>query len=556
MNQFNSTRVVLVACVVAVGATAAAQRAATPVRAGEQSYTIFLRSRQIGQERVLISSEADGWLVRGTNRLEAPIDVTTRVAEIHYDKQWRPTRLLLDSTSRGQEVVIKTTFASGQASSEISVDGKVSTKSDAVADDTIVLSNVFLSSYAALARRLVGQKAGTEFRGYLAPQLELPMRVDGVFPERIETPQESIAATRYSVIITNPPPGGVLAVSVWTDSAGALLRVSIPAQSLDLARDDVASAAARMTAFSLPGDESVRIPASGFNLAASVTKPANATEPLPALILIGSSDPVDRDESVAGIPVFGQLAGRLVEAGFLVVRYDKRGVGQSGGRTETATINDYSDDVRAIISWLDKQRKDVDKDRIGLVGHSEGAWVALTTAARDKRVAAVVLVAGASTTGSEVVLEQQRHVLEQLKTADADRQAKIELQKKINTAAMKGSGWEGIPEQARRAADTPWFQSFLSYDPARVMRDVRQPILIVQGALDTEVPPQHADRLAELARARKRKVAVDVVKVPGVNHLLVPAKTGEVSEYAVLPDRTVSAVAATVIATWMMQNLK
>jgi pimeloyl-ACP methyl ester carboxylesterase len=250
------------------------------------------------------------------------------------------------------------------------------------------------------------------------------------------------------------------------------------------------------------------------------------------------------------------LAGRLVDAGFLVVRYDKRGIGQSGGRTETATIHDYSDDVRAIITWLEKRRKDVDKERIGLVGLGEGAWVALTTAARDKRVAALALVGGASTTGSEVVLEQQRQVLAQLKTADADRKAKIKLQEKINAAAMTGSGWEGIPDQARRAADTPWFQSFLAYDPARVMRDVRQPILIVQGELDTEVPPPHADRLAELARARKRKVAVDVVIVPGVNHLLVPAITGAVSEYAVLPDRTVSSIASTALATWMMQNLK
>ena len=61
------------------------------------------------------------------------------------------------------------------------------------------------------------------------------------------------------------------------------------------------------------------------------------------------------------------------------------------------------------------------------------------------------------------------------------------------------------------------------------MKDARQPILIVQGELDRQVPAYHADRLAELARARKRQAPVEVVKVPGVNHLLVPAKTGEVS---------------------------
>ena len=67
------------------------------------------------------------------------------------------------------------------------------------------------------------------------------------------------------------------------------------------------------------------------------------------------------------------------------------------------------------------------------------------------------------------------------------------------------------------------------------MRDVRQPVLIVQGDLDTQVPPHHGEKLAELARARKRKVAIEVATLPSLNHLLVPAKTGEVDEYARSP---------------------
>ena len=61
---------------------------------------------------------------------------------------------------------------------------------------------------------------------------------------------------------------------------------------------------------------------------------------------------------------------------------------------------------------------------------------------------------------------------------------------------------------------------------------MRQPILIVQGGLDTQVDPSNADRLADLARARKGAAPVEVVKIPGVNHLMVPATTGEVDEYA------------------------
>lgn len=555
MKQFHFMRLALSLALVLPVCAFAQPLPIPPAPDGSQSYTVFLRSRPIGQEAVAVIRHTDGWVIRGSNRLGPPLDVVTRTAEIHYDLQWRPARMLIDGVTRGQEVSIKTTFANGLASSEIAVAGTSSTKSDPVAADTVVLPNAFLGSYAALARRLIGLAAGATLRGYIAPHGEVAMRLDGVFPERIETPRQALAATRYAMVVSNPKPQGDVPMSVWTDADGALLRMSVPAQTLEIARDDVASAATRTTSFSVPGDEAVRIPASGFGLAASVAKPPAAKGPLPALILIGGSGPTERDGFVAGIPVLGQMAADLVQAGFLVVRYDKRGVGQSGGRSETTTLSDYAEDVRSIVTWLEKRRKDVDKRRIGLVGHSEGAWIAMTVAARDKRVAAVALVAGASTPGAELILEQQRHVLERLQAPDADRQSKIALQKQINAAALKGSGWETIPEEFRRVADNHWFQSFLAYDPAKVMKDVRQPVLIVQGMLDTQVPPHHADRLAELARARKRKVAVDVATVPGVNHLLVPATTGEVDEYNMLPEKKVSPVATAAIATWMAKIL-
>ena len=84
------------------------------------------------------------------------------------------------------------------------------------------------------------------------------------------------------------------------------------------------------------------------------------------------------------------------------------------------------------------------------------------------------------------------------------------------------------------------------------MADTRQPVLVVQGELDTQVQPYHADKLVEFARARKgAKTLVEVVKVPGINHLLVPAKTGEVSEYTTLSGASVSPDVATTIADWL-----
>ena len=89
-----------------------------------------------------------------------------------------------------------------------------------------------------------------------------------------------------------------------------------------------------------------------------------------------------------GIPVLGELAGALAEAGFLSIRYDKRGVGQSGGRAESATLTDYAEDARAAVDSWPIARTSIPK-RIAILGHSEGGLVALIAADKEKRIDAV-----------------------------------------------------------------------------------------------------------------------------------------------------------------------
>jgi len=550
------TGVVLASFLAASAAFAQAPPPLPPTENGTQ-YLVFFRSQPIGREEALVVRVADGWIVRGSSRLGPPIDVTTRVAEVDYDLQWRPKSLIIDGVVRGQDITLKTTFDGSKASNVIAVQGAPQSKVDAVSADPVVLPNTFLGSYAALARRLMGKTTGAELRAYIAPQAEITIRVTGVTQERIDTPKGTIAATRFAMTFNNPPPGGDLAVNLWADAEGGLLRMNIPTQMIEMAREDIASAASRTSTFSVPGDESVQIPGLGFNIAATITKPKSTT-PAPAVILIAGSGPTDRDETVAGIPVFGHVARDLVAAGYFVVRYDKRGVGQSGGRAESVTIADYAEDARQVLLWLER-RKDVNKDRIALVGHSEGALVAMLLAGRERgKVAAMALLAGPSSSGNDVVLEQQKYMLSKMPIDDAQRAEKVALQQKINTAVIKGTGWADIPEQARKIADTPWFYSFLTFSPEKAMNETRQPVLIVQGELDVQVLPSHADKLAAMARARKgTKAAVEVVKVPGVNHLLVPAKTGDVSEYASLgPDAIVSTQVTSAIASFLSKAMQ
>ena len=192
--------------------------------------------------------------------------------------------------------------------------------------------------------------------------------------------------------------------------------------------------------------------------------------------------------------------------------------------------------------------------RIAVVGHSEGAWVALLAAARERRIAAVTSIAGPSTTGAELILAQQQQSLDLMTLTPQEREQKIALQKQIQAAVVTGKGWENIPRDQRRAADTPWFQSLLTFDPAKVLKDVRQPLLFVHGELDEQVPVAHVDRLADIARKESDSKSVEVVVVRGVNHLLVPATTGEVSEYAALTDRNVSKDVSGAVTAWLAKT--
>jgi fermentation-respiration switch protein FrsA (DUF1100 family) len=97
-------------------------------------------------------------------------------------------------------------------------------------------------------------------------------------------------------------------------------------------------------------------------------------------------------------------------------------------------------------------------------------------------------------------------------------------------------------------------QSVLTFDPAKTLEDVRQPLLFVHGALDHEVESSNSERLAEMARKDSKSKSVELVVVRGVNHLLTPAVTGEVKEYESLDDRTVSKDVADAVNSWLAKT--
>jgi hypothetical protein len=543
---------VLVAVAAVVAAFALTGRAQTP----PTNFIVFVGSRPVGSEQVVVQRFNDGWTISGSGRVGSPINLITRQLEVRYDADWRPLDLKADTTFGGRSVTIRTTVSGTTVTNETTPLGAPPIANTEVIDGHgIFLLNPIVAPFEAVAARIRRADPGTTLSLYRPAQGSLSAVIGESSVERIKTLQRVVTARRTHLSVQSPG-AAPLDIEVWSDEEGRLLRLRLPLEDLDAVREDIASVSARRIGVSRANDEDVRIPAGGFSLAGTLSKPTGTSGPQPAVVLVAGSGPVERDETISGIPIFGQLANALADAGFMVLRYDKRGTGQSGGRPESATLRDFADDAQAAVKMM-TDRKDVDRKRLALLGHAEGGSLAMIAAAKNSRVSAIALVASIGVTGAELNMYQVTHGLERSTRPEAEKQQTVELQKKIQDAVLTGKGWEAIDisTSVRSQADTPYFQSFLAFDPAKTMREVSQPLLILHGELDTEVPASNADRLEAQASTRKRRSAVEVVKLPGVNHLLVPATTGEADEYKSLGNAEVSPAVVSAITSWLKKTL-
>ena len=538
-----SAYLIVASALAAAGATSAQTVPTAAPPSNWSTLTIFLHSRTVGTEQVAVTIR-DGVRLQGSGRLGAPMYVVTERVEITYAASGAPRELNIVATRGDQVYLVRTVVSGMSASTTITSGTETTTRTDEVTPDTLLLSTASFAGYEALAARLEKLQPGAEVRALLVPEGTITIQLKAVSEDRIQTATRLVKARRHQFSIMNPTspmPG-----EIWTDEGGRLVRLSLAAVGLEVVREDIASVSARRQAVRHPGDVDVVVPASGFNLAGTLTMPRSPDRAVkgrfPAIVLVPGSEPRERDEIVAGVPVFGQLAGTLADAGFAVLRYDKRGVGQSGGRHESASLGDYADDVRAAVRYL-RERRDIDDKRIAVVGYGEGGWIALQAAAKHDAIAAVAVLGAAAASGSQLVLEQQQAVLDAMSISASEKTAKIELQKKINQAVLTGTGWMEVPREVRRQADTPWFQSLLMFDPAAVIPKVSQPLLIVHGDLDTQVRPQHADRLMEIAAQRKKGRTQELVRLPNVGHSFVASS----DEAHVIPDLAKS------IASWLDQ---
>jgi hypothetical protein len=292
-------------------------------------------------------------------------------------------------------------------------------------------------------------------------------------------------------------------------------------------------------------EEVVVMTPAGHTLAGTLTLPkgASRTQPVSAIVTVTGSGPQDRDENIGlpGFRPFRQIADSLGRRAIAVLRMDDRGTGASGGTFKGSTTADFAEDVRAGLAYL-RTRPEIRADRLGVLGHSEGALIAPMVAEKEPTLRAIVLLAGIAQPGRSALYFQLKNQIEHnAKLTPEMRDSQIaEISKRID---------------AMMAAD-PWMKFFLTYDPAPTMRRVKTPVLILTGSRDQQaVPDQVALQEAAFKEGGNKDVTARVL--PDLNHLFVQDTDGFPGNYATLPPPLMMrADAVEMIGDWLVQRLR
>ena len=323
-------------------------------------------------------------------------------------------------------------------------------------------------------------------------------------------------------------------------------------------------------------------PKANINLAGTLTLP-NKEGTFPAVILISGSSPQDRNEEVADHRPFLVLSDYLTKNGIAVLRYDDRGFAESEGDFAAATTKDFATDTESAVAYL-KTRKEIDTNKIGLIGHSEGGMIAPMVASKDKSIDFIVLLAAPGVQGNEVLLLQN----EEIAKASGASQEQIEKSKNNNRTlynmAINSKDISSLKKEASTFINkmlddsknpnvptgdartvyvnrlvhevaNPWMVFMLKYNPEATLENVDCPVLAVNGEKDLQVLADVNLSAIEKAVKNGGNNDVKIINYPNLNHLFQECKTGLVNEYATI-EETFSPKVLQDINDWIWTQVK
>lgn len=391
----------------------------------------------------------------------------------------------------------------------------------------------------------------------------IPVTVELQASDSVSRDGEWLAFRRFYLNIANR-----LGAYVWLANDGTALKVSVPLQAFEAVSEAHQEWAPLLSLAARPSNESatpayeeeeVRFESDSLTLAGTLTLP-RGDGPWPAAVLITGSGAQDRNEDTPGpgglkLGIFRAIADTLTRRGVAVLRYDDRGVGGSGGSLATAGLSDLVADVRAAVRYL-RARPEIDSARIALIGHSEGGIIAPMVAAEDSTLGGIVLMAGTATPLDSVLMEQAIGAAREAGGDSASLAESREIVERLSRAVHDGADLDtmSLPPALEQLARSKWLREHVEHDPLATIRQVRVPVLIVNGGKDVQVAPEHARRLGEaLAEAGNPDFEVHIF--PRLNHLFSVSKGQGTAEYAD-PNAVVDPEFLGYLADWLVLRLR
>lgn len=305
-----------------------------------------------------------------------------------------------------------------------------------------------------------------------------------------------------------------------------------------------------------------------IELAGTLTLPKKNGN-FPAVILISGSGPQNRNEELLNHKPFLILSDYLTRKGIAVLRFDDRGTAQSSGNFYNATTFDFVSDVEYAIKYL-QSRKEIDKSKIGLIGHSEGGIIAPIIASKNHNIDFIVLLAGSMLRGDKQLLLQKSKIETQLGISqtkiDAEQNIfkkayKMIVDKKLSDKELQDSLMnyfklkypENYANKLVKQLTHPWMITFLRTEPKNYLEKVSCPILALNGSKDLQVSAK--ENLQVIKTTFKQSKNITTKELENLNHLFQECNTGLPNEYGTI-SQTMSPIALSEIASWILKQVK
>ncbi|MDJ0791057.1 MAG: alpha/beta fold hydrolase [Acidimicrobiia bacterium] len=293
----------------------------------------------------------------------------------------------------------------------------------------------------------------------------------------------------------------------------------------------------------------VAIPADGITLAGSLVTPPGEG-PYPAALILAGSGPLDRDGNHKRLPlnVSRDLATVLEQAGWASLRFDKRGIGGSGGEYMPAGFFDELDDARSALGWLADRE---DTSTIVVIGHSVGASYAAEMSAFAPGVDGVVLLAYTAKTGGDTLVWQAKAISETLPgfITGGLRLFGSSVEKQQAKAIRRvQSTDDDVARIQGQKINAKWMREFIEYDPEPTLRATKTPMLAITGTKDVQVDFEDLELVAAVAGDRAEVHVVD-----DLDHILrnEPERVSNPKKYKRQLDKPIDPEVVELVTDWL-----